>query len=573
MERFGNVTRTHTVSLFGGVDIEPRIVVWPDDGVAKKMRAEAEKSRPSHSVAKWDVVEDHKDIMALAIRVGVLSTPFGESSDDHTFRTQDINSFMRIRRMYDSTSLRKGDFGPGWFLWVPYSISVVAHDGKRDEVLTLDEKATRSKPEAILVLRDHTRGDSYMLRRVADIDSSGRLAYCKVAEQTVHDGSVSFQYDPSFVLYRLDVGFLFEKDSVGYVFDRAGYLREISKDGRRAIRYERNEVRIQQILGDPDYHYVFEYEPSDKGTRIVKITASDGHVLWYEYDRRGCLAGWREGPNRRANYSYDVHCRLTERRDAEGRLVVRNIYDDFGRRVSVSDVVTTGSGKKIQRSIQEGRLMQIRDERGSYVSYRYDTYNNLSKIEAHNAVGARWEMAFDAKGRLIQFVGCNRCRWIISYDHEGRVNKIVDPHGRPRVFGWGNGSRLVQVRDHRGRTQSAEYDIAGLIRCLATSGGAAWTFDYDRGSVLEVKGPLGRMRTNVTEQLAGISTRSAIGVRSKYTHDTRLRCLETRSTGRGRLCVEYDTNGHVSRVRTEAGLMEYQVHEDSLIIEARLTYP
>ena len=102
------------------------------------------------------------------------------------------------------------------------------------------------------------------------------------------------------------------------------------------------------------------------------VRASDGHVIHYEYDSYGCLARWIDGAKKKESYGYDTHYRFTERRDVEGRVIGRNIYDDFGCRVSDTDTVIASSGNTVRCLMDKGRLMQVRDERGSYV-FHIDT--------------------------------------------------------------------------------------------------------------------------------------------------------------------------------------------------------
>lgn len=571
VEHSGNIVRTHTVSLFGGVDIDPSPVIQPDDGDAARLRTLAEKSRSSPSVGKWAFSQGNVGLEAQATRLGAAPRPLLETCDDHVFIGREMSDPLRVRRVYESASFRKGDFGPGWFLWLPYSLSVVAQHGKRAEVLTAREGTDR-REDTVLVLHDYRNRNSSMLRHIPSKDSGGQTAYCKVESQTFDSRGVAFHYDPSFVVYHQGANFQFTRGGLTFVFDGTGNLQQVFGEGGILVSYERSEGRIRRILGLYGRRYEIEYEASGYGPRIANIAVSDGHFLRYQYDNRECLARWIDGSKEQEYYGYDTRRRLTERRNVEGKVIGRSVYDDFGCVVPDSDTIATPSGNTIRRWMDHGRLVQIRDERGSHISYRYDAHGNLSDLKAGSDIGTRWEMSFDAMGRLSGFLSHSGLRWMVSYDCKGNVDKVSDPRGGSRVFEWGDGSRLLRICDHIGRRQSAEYDATGRLRNLTTSTGAKWAFDYDGGSVLRVNGSLGRIRSKATESFVDVKTRSTAGVQRRCTYDLQRGCLTTKSSGRAPSRVEYDAEARAVCVRTEAGSVQYQTHEGNLTVEIQFTH-
>ena len=145
-------------------------------------------------------------------------------------------------------------------------------------------------------------------------------------------------------------------------------------------------------------------------------------------------------------------------------------YDDIGRPRSVThpdggvttsdyDGLTTTSTNALNQTERRwnnaiGQLVEVRDNLGTKVTYRYDPFGNLEETDAGGVVTT---MAYDIRGRKISMVDPNMGAWI--YDHNAL-------------------GELVSQTDAENQSVTLEYDTLGrLKRRVEAEGTTEWVYD------------------------------------------------------------------------------------------------
>jgi YD repeat-containing protein len=564
VEQRGNVTTTRTVSLFGGVDLDPEPRVRPDDGAALRLRQRAQAARPSPSIAAWTIGHNGSSLAAQAIQLRSLRRPGRWSVEDHRF-PGDPTGLLRFCRVYDSVASHTTDFGPGWRLWIPYALRVVGSSGKRAEVLTRQEVERPGTPP-VLVLHDYQANCTTLYRRVSAQDKPRRAAFCRVTSQTTSGHTTSYQYDPSDRIFAVDEGFVIERDGRQYNFDRQGLLTTVHLADGGIVSYQWQQESIVRIAG-PAGAYTISYDRSCP-KRIFGVQASDGFRLEYVYDDHGsvvvCLRNGKIGEA----YGYDFRSRLAEVRNGAGQVLLRCIYDDFGNVVAApGDAFLSAGGHRLQRAIDAlGRLEQVRDDQGGSAQYRYGTDGQLTAVEIAGRSGQRWRFGYDADGRLALCSDPCGQTLALEYDSQRRIQRMVAPGDDGRAYRRDQTGRLIGIEGPYGKLWEIGYSAAGEPQAVVGSDGERWMFRWRAGMPVWAEGPSLSVHTVAKRAARIVQTVEQRGMKQKQEFDSGLRLRSQRTRGAGAVEFDYDAALVVRQVRNPAGVLAYAVDEDALAV-------
>ncbi|MCX5884415.1 MAG: hypothetical protein NT096_00630 [Proteobacteria bacterium] len=574
IEYKGNVTRTQTVSLFGGVDMEPDLKILPDDGMARQLQRVAESARPSGSVSSWTFRKNGQRARALAQKVGKAHAPFQRICDDHDFSLSGSNGVLRLRRVYNSFSLLKGDFGPGWTWWVPFSITVVPQSHKRPEVLTHEEAEKLSRVK-VYILHDHTSGESSLYRQINSQPSGNGQMFCRVTSQAVKKGGVTFQYDPSDYLQGQSDCLVLRRENRQYCFDPLGNLMEVRKENRILIRYHREDGCIVLIQDDTGHSYNIKYS-EQRPQRIVGVTCSDGKQIHYSYDELGYLTTFGNGKGGIEGYAYDTKGRLTEIRNRAGVVLQRNVYDDFDNLVTKnSDVLIDKSGHRVRRSFNRGRVVSSNDESSNVALFNYGNNGELLSVEIKENSGRTSRLSYDLKGRLSSFQDSSGLYTYLYYDPSNKVNRVLKPGGKAYSLQRDEEGRLTLITDQNGRSWKAEYDASGNLKNTLAPNGDLWNFRHERTNLVKVSGPPGEVRVTTRRNAIAFRTHPVSGlwqervyerVLGKKDRESDQRLVKCHTKGTKPVKLHYDQIGNIQTIQNEVGTINFHIDEKELTV-------
>lgn len=561
----GNVICRRTVSLFGGVDMDPDPDVLPDDGTAKRLRKLAESKRLGESVRSWKFGTNETST-ALAMRLGPLQSPCRKVYDDHHFEQSNGSDLLRLRRAYDLEALRPGDFGPAWFLWVPFSITVVCYTSrKRPEVLTQREMG-QAASAPVLVLHDHISGTSGIYRETNRRDPKGQSVFCRVSAQTLKKGCTSFQYDPSDEIITQTGGFLMRRGSREYCFDTVGHLSAVRERGREVVRYRRENDRVVQIRFDSGHSCDISYDQA-LPTRIRRIVASDGHTLQYFYDSSNRLSRCVKDGADAESYAYDYRGYLAEVYDCSGRVVSRNAYDDFGQVVTAqSDTIVSPAGGKVSRTFRHNRLTSATDEAGVTMRLQYGDKGEVSAVQVGNRRGRGWRLTYDSTGRLKSLQDPDGRTTSLASDPSGKQIVLAGSQGDSRSFTLDDHGRLAAIVEPDGQRWSAKYDKVGRLSSVRGSLGERWDYRYAGETLQSIRGTSGEVYLKPRRNGVAIQAVAPNGTWSESVFDRAGRLTRHQTAGAKPVQLKYGSDHNTFSVNNEAGTVRYEIDEDDTAV-------
>jgi YD repeat-containing protein len=427
--RHGDVTITHSVSLFGGVDMDPEPFVTLDrNGAAQDLRSKSEAASPGGDSGSWTFPNRGQTRRAVGFESGQAGAPFHWSCPDHRFVSTAADSPFALRRVYNSKSFESGQLGPGWTLWTPFSLLIVPSNGKREEVLTASERGFQSSAPGVLVLCDSTAGGSSLYRCVTKQNVGDAVVFGRVVSQVVKQGGVSFKYDPADVIRQDGDRYELAREKYTYIFNGGGQLREVQSQHKCVALYDWKAEFLSRIEDGMGRWYSItqdKYHPQ----RVGVVLCSDGTEFQYEYGENGCLSAVR-GAGVAEVYAYDEKRRLAEVRDGSGRVFGRAVYaDDAGNVATTNCSVSNGAAGKLTGRIDNGRLAEVRDEVGGIARFEYGLAGELNRVIVSDS-GRTWRIGYDQLGRLSSFEDSMRRVTDFGYGRDGGLQNAVLPGGR-----------------------------------------------------------------------------------------------------------------------------------------------
>lgn len=559
----GNTVQTRSVSLFGGVDMNAEPHFLPDDGSARRLKTIAEQTRPAQSASSWTFNHNGFTGRALAARIGRPQAPVRRICNDYEFPSNAGGYPVRLRRIYNSTSARWGEFGPGWSLWVPFSLDILCPGAKRPEVRTGRDKAGDVAP--VLVLHDYTTWKTDIYRSVAGNTTGKPEQFCRVVSQRSEKVALSISYDPSDGISGDQDGFMLIRADLCYCFDSGGRLLEVRRGALCLVRYVWENGKIVRVADCSDHYCDISYEPSGR-RRVTEITTGAGARLSYLYDPAGFLITCR-GSKTGEFYSYDFEGRLTEIKTASGRIISRNVYNDLNESANNPfDIIVSGSGSKIKRSFDRDRVASLQDESGVLQQMQYGGNGELAEIQIKDRAGVMGRLEYDSAGRLCGYQDIFSRTIRLLYDEKGKVSRYIGHRGNQHSFQVGDSGRLQSITDQDKNEWTFNYDNNGNVRRINGPAKMQYNYKYERGSLVKISEPAGKFEVRSRQDILELKTVTSSGSRQELIWDSSGRIKQYRVRDARPVRFNYDEGGRSFDIITEAGNIGYNLSKDDLTV-------
>lgn len=524
----GSMTTTTAVSLFGGVDMDPEPVARTDQSSgARSLRTQAERARPSPNSNAWNLNSTTSSARAVSIPL-VSRRPWRRISLDYLPAGADAKGPFGLRREYVSSETAGGDFGSGWSLWWPISMTVLPRNAKSSDVLLPQEALLEVGGYDGVVIHDRLANSATLYRPIGDLGGTGEQLFCRVVSTDRQPGRSSFRYDPNAQLVLRGGRFVVDHNIGQYIFDNDGRLIEIHAKGKAVETIEWDSGRIVRIAGSAGYHFSINWKEGHRPW-INSIDTHSGDSIVYDYNESGRLLGCRGGNQATEVYDYDRHGRLAEVRGASGALLADTALDAAGIQLQPEKAeFQCADGSKLKRELENGRVTTVRDGTAMLAKFSY------------GAEGCVHAISFE-RGR--------RQHLKLSYDAHGRLIAITDFRGRTTQFGYNNGS-LTTITEPSGEQLAVRQDGSGRVTGVHSGTDAQWSATYDKagrlqewyrgadsfarfvwtGSVLsKVSGRLGVARASARRKEISINYYTPLGTRAEAVLDRYLRPVSYRS--------------------------------------------
>ncbi|MCI0489784.1 MAG: hypothetical protein L0229_24605 [Blastocatellia bacterium] len=548
----GRTLRTSMVSSFGGVSMDPKLVLsqQAEAGQLQNNLAKAWSSAQKQGKTSFRFESNNKEYNAVALpttgqrELGSYSTG-GNDMADCLGIPVGMQGLPGLSRHYDSLHNEPTEFGFSWSLKLPrLEFEAVSEKGKLEYTSIEGDPATRA-----------------LVQRFVLTDQFG----------TIHERFAKYFVDQG--LNR--IGFATERPSSGFrglypegeghyrlfftngnqaVFDSRGRLRALFISESKALYdydgYDRL-VAIRYSEAGREVEVKFEF---DIQGRITSAASNQGRVT-YEYGGDGNLSSVKCG-NHTVNYRYDDR-RLLIEISIEGEIAVKNSYDETGRLVKQSGpqenqieqtvetidegrIVVVKEGSRFIRRYYDSqfRLLKMDDDSGNIRKYSYDDTGRVvgidmslptggrTKMEGspdqrHIAVtdprGVRTEYKFNSNGQIAEMLVNNQPSAIYKYDAQDRISEIAYKDGAAEYYTYSADGQISQYRrvasgtgpqpdqvldfsyDERGILSNINSPALGQIglsdqpqAVTVTQGGAVLTYRYDdEGRISQVDSPEG----------------------------------------------------------------------------------
>jgi len=413
--RSGNAIRTSLMS--GGVALRcaANLNFLVKEDVSRKaalLRQYASTARPP-AVDQWHFREGLTSSKARAVSLGAIRSS-RLIKTDHEFLDIHGSPTLSIQRVYESNRISQGVFGPGWHLFVPWSMKVLRPSGKRPEVLTSEGAPLPNVPHPVLALRDGSTGRTRLYRNTSDGKVGTVPCWALVEAQSITKNGLSFEYN-SFETIRIQDGrFVMDRGGRSFWFDASGRLVETFRRGKTRQRYIWEKEHLIAIENEDGQSYSISY--NDETGMIDCVHVSDGKNFDFSYDESSCLREVRLDTKCIALYGYDLSCRLAEVCNGEGTVSDRIVHHTGSkhRGTSFIDTIAVCSEGRIEREFRFNRIVSATDDHGTRADVRYNPQGTISKLVITTYNGDKWKLEYNANRRLRRFV-----------DPLGRITEFV----------------------------------------------------------------------------------------------------------------------------------------------------
>ena len=453
----------HSYAMSGGVDFRIVPTVREDPGgAASRLRQRALAGRPTRSL-EWCFREESSPLRAKAIKMGA-ARKVRLVETDHEFPLADGLPRLCLQRIYESKNSNRGSFGPGWTVFVPFSLGILHSSGKRREVLDPDNPSEKRSLPA-LVLRHWKSGSTQIYRPLADAQPNGAPAWGRL---TSRNGS-KLHFDPADLIVEERGLYVLEQSGRRYCFDQVGLLVEISCTAGILAKYTWTNGRLMRLENGAGHAYSIVY--AEDSETVKNIQSSDGHGIVYVHGTDTLLKEVLIDSRRQFFYAYDLAGRLYEAGDSRGLIVRRFYYKADGDLINdnTPDTVDLLDGSKITRIFSENRLTSICDESGTNANFTYGPKGSLQSIFVKSQTGLNWRLEYDGNGKLRRIIDVLGRATEFDCDQQGQVAHVTSPN---------NGTILVKRNDQ------------GRVVEVAASGDKGWKAIYGPdGELISFSGP------------------------------------------------------------------------------------
>ncbi|HEY3240847.1 MAG TPA: DUF6531 domain-containing protein, partial [Acidimicrobiia bacterium] len=292
---------------------------------------------------------------------------------------------------------------------------------------------------------------------------------------------------------------------------RAGVVHPFAADGRLMAVTNRSgnisvleyaEGRLVRLVDASGVATSFEH---DDAGRIATVAGVLDRRWAYAYSRAGDLVTVTDPEGGVTSYGYDGH-QLVSITDAEGRSVVRNVYDGVGRVVEQRD----GAGGRWRYRYEEGRSVvtdplghtkafrfderyrttAVTDASGATTRFSWDEASNL--VAAEEATGRTFRFAYNPNGEVTVAEGPGSAPVRFEWDDEGNLTAVVSAEGHRAEFTWDNASRPVRLVSPAGIVTTIAWRADGLPESVREGDDATTRYTFDgAGRPASITDPLG----------------------------------------------------------------------------------
>jgi RHS repeat-associated protein len=468
----GVVTRTRTISTFGGVEMAPQIQsqkATEVDGFHKELTAGSATAQQQGQLS-FNFKFNRKEFEALSLpgtdEREVAGYDRTESEADECLKVPAAMAQLPgLARHYNSSHNEPTEFGFSWSLLLPrLELETPEENGHTHYLSVESDASTRVLVQNFLLTNQFGLAEERFNQGSVDQDMK-RIVFKPESGSETYRGL----YPESDGNYRV----IFNSGDQA-LFDAKGTLRAIIKPNQEALYEYDSANHLTSIrLKNGDHEEAVTFTVDVKGH--LASTSSGDRSVNYEYDGSGNLAAAKCGA-RTAGYRYDDK-RLLVEVSLNGQVISENSYDDFGRLLKQKDEGGTQIEQKVEATAA-GKVLTIKDG-ADFVKKIYDAHQRLITVE--DSDGGKYDYSYDPVGHIShieqRLPTGGKAKTEISADR--RTVTIQDPRGVRNGYLFNDRNQIAETTLNDKRVALYHYDDRGRLSAVSYEDGGSETFTYD----------------------------------------------------------------------------------------------
>jgi RHS repeat-associated protein len=355
---------------------------------------------------------------------------------------------------------------------------------------------------------------------------------------------LGFNYNPSdFRLVR--------KDGTTYHYNQFNGLKKISDRSDNELVYA-----YDGIFHSSGESVQFNRDPEG---RIVEVVDPDDNVITYAYDTAGDLVSATDQENLTSSYGYfnDPAHYLETITDSLGHQAARYEYDADGRLTAFTNAL----GDRFEQAYDPAAFSgTFTDANGNVTELFYDVQGNL--IREVDPLGGETVFTYDVDKNKTSETDENGNTILFTYDDRGNTLTETDALGNVTTFTYDAFNKVTSATDPLGRTTTALYDGQGNMTHFTNPAGQTATLSYDTYGRID---RLADFHGNLTvyEYTAGIAPPTRIinsdGTSKEYNYLWNGQIVSLKDEAGGVWFRTYDLDGRlVTETDTLGNMTTYQ---------------
>ena len=258
------------------------------------------------------------------------------------------------------------------------------------------------------------------------------------------------------------------EDYYSYTYDGVGNLIQVTAPDGGITTYGYDAAGNVISVTEPEaqeegaaYNYIY-----DALNRITEVTNTLGQRQYtYEYDKEGNIVSVIDAAGYKTDYTYTLNGWLLEekipKKEESGTVwyqVIRYTYDKCGRIIQVAysaDFVAENT-EALEWDIVDldydtvGNLLSITDSDGGEITYTYNAYSKLQKLEqlSGNGTAISAICVYDVSGNLAQISEAEgEAVTVYRYDLNGNLISETTPMGAETRYIYDAANRLIRIEE------------------------------------------------------------------------------------------------------------------------------
>ena len=215
----------------------------------------------------------------------------------------------------------------------------------------------------------------------------------------------------------------------------------------------------------------------------------------------------------------------------------------------------------------QGRLIEVRDNRGLACAYRYDELSRMVRDETRG--GSVYTVRYDREGRCTYACGTDRYEErSLRYDKLARSTWVTDSHGNVTRYEYNPRGQVLKTTSPSGEVTRAEFDDWGRPIRSTSETGEVREHVYDELGRLVVRRTSGGLETTIhyddEHRLVGYEQTSngELATRARFTYDEDHNVTSAQVNDRPAWRYGWTAFGELASVTTPSGATARRYYDE-----------